>query len=306
MSDNAPSYLTLLQNNQLSQRVEKAFAKLKQCNVCAWGCQANRLEGKLGICQTGELARVSSYGAHRGEENPISGWRGSGTIFFSRCNMRCQYCQNAEISQTNAGTLMTPDEIAAIMLELQAYGCHNINLVSPSHVAPQILAAVYLAAQQGLRLPLVYNSGGYDSVEMLQLLDGVMDIYMPDMKYGSSQIARHYSKVRNYTQINQAAVKEMHHQVGDLQISEQGLATRGLLIRHLVLPYDLARTEEVVRFIVQEISINTYINIMGQYHPAFNAAQHPKLKRAVTHEEVQSALQLATQAGLSRFSKASL
>lgn len=295
-----PSYRALLNNGILSQRVNDAFAKLKTCNVCAWECRVNRLEGKLGICQTGELAWVDGYGPHLGEENPIRGWRGSGTIFFARCNMRCQYCQNPDISQASSGKLMTPQEIAEIMMELQASGCHNINLVSPSHIAPQILAAVNLAAQAGLHLPLVYNTGGYDSVDMLRLLDGVIDIYMPDMKYGSSQIGRHYSKVKNYAQINQAAVKEMHRQVGDLQIDSDGLATRGLLVRHLVLPHHLAGSEEVFRYISEELSENTYLNIMDQYHPAFNAGQYPKLKRRITLDEFQSALLMAEKAGLKR------
>ncbi len=304
MSEEFPSYLGLLDNNQLTQRIELAFGKLKRCNVCAWDCRVDRLSGKLGICQTGEFAWVSSYGPHLGEEEPLRGWRGSGTIFFARCNMRCQFCQNAEISQAVSGQPMTPGEIANIMLELQAYGCHNINLVSPSHVAPQILAAIKIAAEGGLHLPLVYNTGGYDSIEMLQLLDGVMDIYMPDMKFGSSQIARHYSKTRNYTQVNQAAVREMHRQVGDLQIDESGLASRGLLIRHLILPNDLSGTAEVVRFIAQEISRNTYLNLMDQYHPAFNAFQYPKLKRSITAEEYQAALLMAKEAGLSRLNQA--
>lgn len=300
MAVDTPSYLKLLSDNQLSQRVDKAYEMLKKCSVCAWECQAERLEGKLGICQTGELAWVSSYGPHLGEERPIRGWRGSGTIFFSRCNMRCQYCQNSDISQAYSGKPMTPDEIAKTMLELQAYGCHNINLVSPSHVAPQILAAINIAAQNGLHIPLVYNTGGYDSLEMLMILDGVIDIYMPDMKYGSSQIARHYSKIRNYTQVNQVAVKEMHRQVGDLHINKDGLATRGLLIRHLVLPNSLAGTEEIVQFIAKEISLDTYLNIMDQYHPAYNAAAYLKLKRRITAEEYQFAIDLAQKAGLTR------
>ncbi len=303
MALDAPSYLDLLRDNQLAQRVDQAYEKLKKCSVCAWECQAERLEGKLGICQTGELAWVSSYGPHLGEERPIRGWRGSGTIFFSRCNLRCQYCQNSDISQAYSGRPTTPDEIAEIMLELQAYCCHNINLVSPSHVAPQILAAVNIAAQNGLHIPLVYNTGGYDSLDMLMLLDGVIDIYMPDMKYGSSQIARHYSKIRNYVQVNQAAVREMHRQVGDLQINADCLATRGLLIRHLVLPNNLAGTAEILRFIAEEISINSYLNIMDQYHPAYNAGAYPKLRRKITVEEFQTAIGLAEKAGLTRLDK---
>ncbi len=300
MSDLYPSYLGLLKNSQLVQRVDLAYEKLSRCNLCGWECRVDRLSGKRGVCRTGEFAWVSSYGPHLGEERPIRGWRGSGTIFFSFCNMRCQYCQNAEISQAASGKPMTPDEIAAIMLSMQAYGCHNINLVSPSHVAPQILAAVKIAAESGLHLPLVYNTGGYDSIEMLQLLDGVIDIYMPDMKYGSAQIARYYSRIRNYPQVNQAAVKEMHRQVGDLYIDENGLAYKGLLVRHLVLPNDLAHTAEIVQFIAQEISKNTYLNIMDQYRPAYNAYRYPKLKRRITAKEYQDAVQTALDAGLTR------
>jgi putative pyruvate formate lyase activating enzyme len=235
-----------------------------------------------------------------GEEDPLRGWGGSGTIFFSRCNLHCQFCQNHDISQTDAGEFAQPQDIASMMLELQASGCHNINLVSPSHVVPQILAAVLLATQAGLRLPLVYNTGGYDSLETLALLDGVVDIYMPDMKYASAQTARHYSKIPNYPQVNQAAVRAMYNQVGDLQIDGRGLARRGLLVRHLVLPYNLAGTQEVVRFLAQEISRHTYLNLMDQYRPAFNARQFPKLNRRIKATEYSAAVQMAAEAGLER------
>lgn len=235
-----------------------------------------------------------------GEENPLRGWRGSGTIFFARCNLHCQYCQNYDISQRDTGDEVDPQDLAAMMLELQSIGCHNINFVSPSHVIPQILAGVLVAAQAGLRLPLVFNTGGYDSLEMLALLDGVFDIYMPDMKYGSAQIARYYSKIPHYPEVNQAAVKEMHRQVGDLQLDEQGLAIRGLLVRHLVLPNNLAGTDTVMQFLADEISKNTYLNLMDQYHPAFKASQYSKLKRSITSQEYQQALQAAHSAGMYR------
>lgn len=295
-----PVYLNLVRSGELQERINKGFQRLEKCDLCAWKCKANRRAGIFGICRTGEQARVSSYHPHPGEEAPLSGWGGSGTIFFSRCNMRCQYCQNHEISQEDSGGLVTTGELAEMMLKLQQAGCHNINLVSPSHVVPQILAAVYLAAQSGLRLPLVYNSGGFDSVETIELLDGVVDIYMPDMKYSSAQTGLHYSKIRDYPQVNQAVVKEMYRQVGDLIINDQGLATHGLIVRHLVLPYDLAGTGEIVSFIVKEISPNTYFNLMDQYHPDFNAAEHPKLKRRTTAAEYQAALRLALEAGLTR------
>lgn len=260
----------------------------------------------MGICRTAEKARLADYGAHMGEENPLRGWHGSGAIFLARCNLRCQYCQNYAISQADTGELVEPTALANVMLELQALGCHNINLVSPTHVVPQILAALFIAARDGLHLPLVYNTGGYDSLEMLHLLDGVVDIYMPDMKYASQQIARHYSKLQGrtpYPQANQAVVKEMHRQVGDLQINAHGLAQRGLLVRHLVLPNNLAGTAEIVQFLAQEISTNTYLNLMDQYHPAFNAHMFPKINRRITANEYITAVELAHAAGLHRLDK---
>jgi putative pyruvate formate lyase activating enzyme len=235
-----------------------------------------------------------------GEEDPLRGWRGSGTIFFTRCNLRCQYCQNHDISQTDTGDEAEPETIAGMMLELQTLGCHNINFVSPSHVVPQIMAAVLIATQAGLRIPLVYNTGGYDSMAMLKLLDGVIDIYMPDMKYSDPEIARRYSKIRNYPQINQAAVKEMHRQVGDLQVDDRGVAQRGLLVRHLVLPDNIAGTEEIVKFLSDEISPDTYLNLMDQYRPAYKAHLYPELNRRLTSQEYQAAVQAALSTGLRR------
>jgi putative pyruvate formate lyase activating enzyme len=295
-----PAYLHLLSTGELERRAATAQQHLSVCDVCAWKCPVDRRAGQIGVCRTGPRARVSSFGPHLGEERPLRGWRGSGTIFFSRCNLRCQFCQNHAISQTDAGEEVEPEDLAAIMLELQAYGCHNINLVSPSHVVPQILAALCLAAQAGLHLPLVYNTGGYDSLAILKLLDGVIDIYMPDMKYGDSRLARQYSKIRNYVEANQAAVREMHRQVGDLHIGAGGLATRGLLVRHLVLPNGLAGTAKVVRFISEEISRNTYLNVMSQYRPDYKAHQLPELNRRITTQEYAEAVRLANQAGLYR------
>jgi putative pyruvate formate lyase activating enzyme len=293
-----PAYLRLLENGELHRRVFEGYQRLESCELCAMKCRVNRKVGKLGSCRTGELARLSSYGPHMGEEVALRGWRGSGTVFFAGCNLRCQFCQNYDISQLNNGEEVEPQELATAFLELQKYGCHNINLVSPSHVIPQILAAVEMAAFGGLRLPLVYNSGGYDTGESLQLLDGVIDIYMPDMKYSSPQIARRYSKVINYPKVNQDAVREMHHQVGDLQIGVDGLARRGLLVRHLVLPHGLAGTKEIMRFLAEEISPNTYVNIMDQYHPALNAHLYASLNRPITLEEHREAIEMAGEAGL--------
>jgi len=296
-----PAYLALLENGELEQRVKRAYAHLEACDLCARYCRVDRRQGIQGAaCRTGERAVVHSFGAHHGEEDPLRGWRGSGTLFFSWCNLRCIFCQNWEISQKGMGREVEPEELAHMMLELQAQGCHNINLVTPSHVVAQLLAAVHIAAGKGLRLPLVYNTGGYDSLEALALLDGVVDIYMPDMKYGDSETAHRYSHVRNYWEVNQAAVKEMHRQVGDLVIDEHGLAERGLLIRHLVLPGDLANTENVLKFVAEEISINSYVNIMSQYYPCYRAHDNPPLDRPISTEEHRHALALAAKYGLQR------
>lgn len=252
------------------------------------------------MCRTGKRAIVNSFGPHHGEEDPLRGWNGSGTIFFSWCCLRCIFCQNWDISQKGRGNEVEPEELADMMLQLQAQGCHNINLVTPSHVVAQIIAAVHIAAEKGLRLPLVYNTGGYDSLEALQLLDGIIDIYMPDMKYGDSNIARQYSKVRDYVEVNFSAVKEMHRQVGDLQIDKHGVATRGLLVRHLVLPGHLSGTEKVVAFIANKISRQTYLNLMDQYHPCYRTDNYPPLDRSLHSEEYREALQLTDKFGLTR------
>jgi putative pyruvate formate lyase activating enzyme len=296
-----PAYLERLTASDLASRAAIAQAHLEACDGCAWNCQVDRRAGQLGVCRTTWRARVSSYGPHLGEEDPLRGWRGSGTIFFSRCNLHCQYCQNFDISQRDTGDPLEPGQLAAVMLHLQSSGCHNINLVSPSHVVPQILAALTIAAREGLRLPLVYNTGGYDSLPMLELLDGVIDIYMPDMKYASTELARRYSRVPDYPHVNQAAVREMHRQVGDLQIDGNGLATRGLLVRHLVLPNNLAGTADVARFLANEISTNTYLNLMDQYRPAYRAHQYPELSRPITPQEYRQARQATLAAGLHRF-----
>jgi putative pyruvate formate lyase activating enzyme len=303
MDNFQPAYLSLLQSGELRQRVGQAYVHLDACDLCPWECRAKRNAGKMGLCRSGLRARLASYGPHLGEERPLRGWNGSGTIFFSRCNLRCQYCQNHEISQTDSGDEIEPEDLAEIMLALQNAGCHNINLVTPSHVIPQILAAVLLAAQAGLRLPLVYNTGGYDAIAALKLLDGVVDIYMPDMKYASAQIARSYSKARDYPRHNQAAVLEMHRQVGDLHIGNDGLAQRGLIIRHLVLPNDLAGSAEILRFIAERVSPNTYLNLMDQYRPMYNAQNFPKLKRGLRPQEFQQALAEAQAQGLQRLAE---
>lgn len=300
MDNFTPGYLKLLEAGELKNRAVEAYENLSECNVCAHGCGVNRRSGELGICKTGERAKVSSYGPHMGEEEPLRGFRGSGTIFFTRCNLHCQYCQNHDISQMDSGYKVEPEDLAEIMLKLQDAGCHNINFVSPSHVVPQILVGVLIAAQAGLKIPLVYNTGGYDSLSSLTLLNGVIDIYMPDMKYADPEIARRLSKIPDYPKINQVAVKEMHSQVGDLVLDKRGIALRGLLVRHLVLPNNLAGTDQIVTFLGEKISRNTYLNLMDQYRPAYRANHYPEVNRKITREEYNRAIQMAVDAGLSR------
>jgi putative pyruvate formate lyase activating enzyme len=296
-----PAYRRLLETGELARRRETAYRHLESCDLCARYCRVDRKQGIAGaVCRTGERAVVASYGPHHGEEDPLRGSAGSGTIFFSWCNLRCVYCQNWDISQRRAGREVEPREIADMMLELQRLGCHNINFVTPSHVVAQIIAAVDDAARRGLALPLVYNTSGYDSPEALALLDGIVDIYMPDVKYADSRLAHQYSKVRNYVEANYAAVKEMHRQVGDLVLDARGIAQRGLLVRHLVLPNGIAGTGGVLRFLAEEISRNTYLNLMDQYHPCYRADEYPALARPLTRDEYREALAAADLAGLKR------
>ena len=271
--------------------------------MCPRRCGVNRLAGESGECQVTTQVVVSSYGPHFGEEAPLVGGHGSGTIFFTYCNLHCSFCQNYTISQLGEGSPVDKEKLAKMMLSLQTKGCHNINLVSPTHVVPHILDALELAATKGLYLPLVYNSGGYDTIETLELLDGVVDIYMPDMKYSDEKIAEQLSGIKDYPKINKAAVREMHRQVGDLQLDEQGIAQRGLLVRHLVLPNRLAGTEEVVRFLAEEVSTNTYLNIMAQYHPCYKALDMPQLARPLLSQEFYEAIDLAHQQGLYRLDR---
>lgn len=300
------SYLALLRSGELVNRVARAKEHLKDCDLCGRYCHVDRTQSVKGaVCRTGEHAVVYSFGPHHGEEDCLRGSSGSGTIFFSWCNLRCVYCQNWEISWKGEGREVRAEELADMMLSLQRQGCHNVNLVSPSHVVAQILEAVAIAADQGLKLPLVYNTGGYDSPEALRLLDGVIDIYMPDMKYGDSRLARKYSRVRNYVAINQAAVQEMHRQVGDLVLDPDGLARRGLLVRHLVLPNGIAGSEEVLRFLAEKVSRNTYVNLMEQYRPCYRAEDYPEINRPITSEEYRAAQAAAARYGLTRLDQRS-
>ena len=295
------AYVALHRSGELRERVREAYTRLAACDICPRRCGVNRRQSAKGaVCRTGEKAWVSSCQAHFGEESPLVGTRGSGTIFFTHCNLRCQYCQNFDISQLGHGEEVEPEGIAAMMLRLQNRGCHNVNLVTPSHVVPQILAAVLVAVEAGLRVPLVYNTGGYDALDTLALLDGVVDIYMPDMKYADAEVGRAYSGVEDYPAVNREAVKEMRRQVGDLQVDDRGIATRGLLVRHLVLPNDLAGTAAIVRFLVAEVSAATYLNVMDQYRPCYNVGSLPKLNRRIAVQEFDEAIRLAHEAGLHR------
>jgi len=301
MSEFEAAYLKVLRTGELERRVEEARGMLEECRLCGRECRVNRLESFKGAaCRTGRKAVVSSFNAHFGEEDPLVGEHGSGTIFFTNCNLHCQYCQNYEISQMGEGREVEPEELAAMMLHLQGRGCHNVNFVSPTHVVPQILEALLIAAEKGLTVPLVHNTGGYDSLEALRLLDGIVDIYMPDMKYADEETGRKYSKVKQYPQVNQAAVREMHRQVGDLLMDECGIAQRGLLVRHLVLPNGLAGTGEIVRFLSQEVSLNSYLNVMSQYRPTYKAHEYMEIDRPPSAEELQEAVDLAREAGLHR------
>ncbi len=300
MTDFKPAYLSLYQTGALKERVEAARKHLHACDLCGHRCGVDRAE-ILGVCQTGIQAIVSSFGPHFGEELPLRGYHGSGTIFFAWCNMSCQFCQNYDISQSGQGRAFRSEELAQVMRSLQDKGCHNINLVSPTHVTAPILEALLIAVEAGLRLPLVWNTGGYDSLETLALLDGVVDIYMPDMKYADAEIAYKYSQVKNYPDVNQTAVKEMHRQVGDLVLDDNGIARQGLLVRHLVLPNGLSGAAEIARFLSEEISPDTYINMMAQYRPCYKAHQLPPLDRSITPAEYERALQQAREAGLHRF-----
>lgn len=294
-----PAYLDLYKRGVLQERAAVARERLASCTLCPLACRADRLHDEAGECRVGREAIVASYGPHFGEEDVLRGWRGSGTVFFSGCNLRCVYCQNYDISQLVSGAAVDAAQLAEIFLDVQREGCHNLNLVTPSHVVAQILAALALAVPRGLRLPIVYNTSGYDSVAALRLLDGVVDIYMPDVKYGDSAIGERYSGIPHYWEVVRPALREMHRQVGDLHI-ERGLAVRGLLIRHLALPGRLAGSQEVLRFIAEDISRDSWINLMDQYHPAYRAYDYPELARRITTGEYAEVVAYARSLGLHR------
>jgi len=295
-----PAYLELAARGILVKRVAKAQAALQSCTLCPRECRVDRTSNARGFCCTGTMARVASFSPHFGEEDPLVGSGGSGTIFFTHCNLLCLFCQNYEISHLGEGRETSADRLATMMLNLQHMGCHNINFVSPSHVVPQILVALPKAISGGLEIPLVYNTGGYDSVSTLRLLDGIFDIYMPDLKFLDGEVAEKFCQARAYPEKAQAAIQEMHRQVGDLIINREGIAERGLLVRHLVLPGGLAGTREAMRFLAHEISPHTYVNVMAQYRPCGRASEHPPLNRPVTQKEYEEALQIAIEEGLGR------
>jgi putative pyruvate formate lyase activating enzyme len=284
----------------IKERVRKAHSMLEECTVCPRECGVNRLKGEIGFCGIGREPKVASFNLHTGEEPPISGTKGSGTIFFSGCNLRCRYCQNFPISQMRNGEEVTTEKLAGMMLYLESKGAHNINLVTPSHVVPQILEALCYAWEKGLNLPLVYNTSGYDAMGSLQLLEGVIDVYLPDMRYSDDRIAARLSSVEDYVEVNRKAVKEMFRQVGNLRVDEQGIAKRGLTIRHLILPNEQAGSESTFRFIRKEISDQARVSLMGQYFPSFRAGECVSIDRKITPEEYESALESFLDSGLSR------
>jgi putative pyruvate formate lyase activating enzyme len=295
-----PSYIKTFDNGLLKKKIETAYKVLQSCVICPRRCKVNRLINERGICKTGKQALVASFDSHFGEEAPLVGTSGSGTIFFTHCNLLCNFCQNFEISHRGCGREVDDQELAHMMLTLQKRGCHNINFVTPSHVVPQILLALETAVQEGLNIPLIYNSGGYDSVETLKILEGVIDIYMPDFKFWDSEIADLTCNAPDYPEVARLAMGEMHRQVGDLIIDENGIALRGLLIRHLVLPNHLAGTRDIMRFIAQKISKKSYVNIMAQYRPCGNVSETHELCHHLDGNDFKEALQIAEEEGITR------
>lgn len=293
-----PAY-KLMSPRVLSEKIREAEEILQKCTLCPRECRIDRTSGEKGFCKTGDKPFLSSWGPHFGEERPLVGRFGSGTIFFSNCNLGCLFCQNYSISHLGEGIETSFEKLAAIMLGLQHSGCHNINFVTPTHQMPMILRAIQIAVENGLNVPIVYNCGGYESLHSLKILEGVVDIYMPDFKYIDPEMALKYSYAKDYPEAAKAALKEMHRQVGDL-IIDNGIALRGLLVRHLVLPEGIAGTAGVVKFISEDISKDTYINIMDQYHPCYKAFDHPPMNRKITQREFKEAVRLALEAGLKR------
>lgn len=298
-----PAYIKTYEEGRLKEKAEEALELLRACTVCPRNCRVDRLANRTAACKSGRYARVSSAFAHFGEEDCLRGWNGSGTIFFAWCNLRCVFCQNYETSQIGEGDEVTPQELAEIMLGLQAAGCHNINFVTPEHVVPQILEALVIAVGRGLRLPLVYNTSSYDSLDSMRLMDGVVDIYMPDFKLWSPERALKYLLAKDYPEAARRAIQAMHQQVGELRVDEDGLALRGVLVRHLVMPGLLDDTRQIMHYLATALSRDTYVNIMDQYYPAWKAktqAKFAEINRGITHDEFRQAVAYARKAGLWR------
>jgi putative pyruvate formate lyase activating enzyme len=304
-SEFSPAYLRTWKSGRLAAKVEEALEELRACRVCPRDCDVDRLADERAICKTGRWARVASAFPHHGEEGCLRGYRGSGTIFFSHCNLRCVFCQNYDISWEGSGRDVAAEELASLMLELQDFGCHNINFVTPEHVVPQVLEALQIAVGKGLRLPLVYNTSGYDSLRSIELLDGVVDIYMPDFKFWDNDTARRLALAEDYPERARDALRAMHRQAGDLVFDEEGIALRGLLVRHLVMPEGLAGTRGIMGFLARELSPDTFVNIMGQYSPAGQVVRRPRqyseIGRRITRQEYREAFDIAVEEGLHRF-----
>lgn len=298
-----PAYIETYKKGLLKKKAEQAAKILASCVLCPRQCKVDRLSGETGVCKTGALAMVSSYNAHFGEEPPLVGRNGSGTIFFTNCNLLCVFCQNYDISHEGMGEEVSDEQLAEIMLALQKSGCHNINFVTPSHVVPQILSALIIAVQNGLCIPLVYNTGGYDRVETLQILDGVIDIYMPDFKFWDPDIADKACSAKDYSEHARNALAEMHRQVRDLVVDSSGIALRGLLVRHLVMPHGHAGTREVMRFIADKISKSTYVNIMFQYRPCGAAYKFREFSANPSDRDFREAVKAAKEEGITRLDK---
>lgn len=299
-----PAYVRAFEQGILQQRAAEATDSLRSCKVCPRDCEIDRLNNKIGVCKSGRLARVASAFPHFGEEDCLRGWNGSGTIFFGWCNLRCVFCQNFETSQSGEGVEVSAPELARIMLDLQRTGCHNVNFVTPEHVVPQILESLVIAVDRGLRLPLVYNTSAYDSLESIRWMDGIADIYLPDFKLWEPEHCRKYLVASNYADAARKVIAAMHAQVGELTVDENGLALRGVLVRHLVMPGLLDDTREIMHWIVENMSRDTYVNVMDQYYPAHKAEAEPRfaeINRSITADEFCGALELARAAGLWRF-----
>jgi putative pyruvate formate lyase activating enzyme len=288
-----PSYVSLFGKGELIQRAKLLNEFLKECRLCPRECRVNRLDGEVGVCQAGSDLTISSAFPHFGEEPPLVGNHGSGTIFLTHCNLRCVFCQNYDISHLGRGERIASSDMARIMLRLQEVGCHNINFVTPTHYAPQIVASLPEAIEKGLHLPIVYNCSGYESLEVIRLLEGIVDIYMPDAKYMDEKYSKRFSNASDYPEVIKKVLKEMHRQVGDLTINTKGVAEKGLLIRHLVMPGGVASSEAMLKFIAEEISIHSYVNIMEQYRPEYQAHEYHEISRRITLKEYMEAIHWA-------------